>query len=116
MRSNIARTCPSSSVPGLGPATLGGVGTGLRVAALALELAEERDEILLLLLRQLGVGRHRRRRVLQRAHDRRLRQHAAYVSQLRSRPVVAVLADLVAREAAGLGGHQLAGLVLGRDG
>src|SRR5919108_2355634 len=119
MRSNIARTWPSSRVPLLGPATLGAAAaTGLGVPAalrLALQLPEESDQRRLLLLRELAIGGHRRRGVLERALDRRRREDVADVGQLRPRPVVAVLADLVAREAAGLRGHQLARLVLGGD-
>src|SRR3954453_11395460 len=104
MRSNIARTCPSSGVP-------------LRAAELnrllvALELRQERDERLLLLRRQVPVGRHRGRRVLERALDRARGQLGADVGQVRARAVVAVLADLVAREAAGLRRDLLARLVL----
>src|ERR687894_2740640 len=115
MRSNIARTWPSSRVPVLGAATLGCAAAGLRVATplgLALELAEERDQVSFLLLGQVAVGGHRWRRVLERPRDRRLGQDAADVGQLRPWPVVAVLSDLVAGQAARLGGHQLAGLVL----
>src|SRR5262245_16043054 len=102
MRSNIARTCPSSRVPlrALGPATLAAARL-LRIAlGLTRELAEERDQVGLLLRVEVGVRRHRRRRVLERALDRRLRQDAADLGQLRTGAVVAVLADLVARQAA----------------
>src|SRR5918999_5619615 len=125
MRSNIARPCPSSRVPlraapamrALGPAAFGAA-TFLGVApalGLALELGQEGDERLLLLHRQLAVGRHRRRRVLERALDRALRQDVPDVGQLRPGPVVAVLTDLVAGQTAGLRGDELTLLVLRRD-
>src|SRR5690242_3781927 len=100
MRSNIARTCPSSRVP-LRAAELNGL-------LVALELRQERDERLLLLRRQVLEGRHRRRRVVKCALDRAREQLGADVGQMRPRPVVAVLADLVARKAAGLRRDQLA--------
>src|SRR3954449_11128731 len=91
----------------------------------AAELAEERDERVELLRRallQAGERRHRRRRVDERPRDRLRRQPRRDVGQLRPRAVVAVLADLVARQAAGLADDELAGLeltqhlaALGRD-
>src|SRR3712207_5694460 len=102
MRSNIARTCPSSSVPER--ASAAGMVSRRRLLAvdelfLSAQDPEEVDEVPFLLLGEPGEGRHRRRRVLQRPPDRRLGQLVADVGQLRSWPVVAVLAELVARGA-----------------
>src|SRR4051794_40648877 len=121
MRSNIARTWPSGSVPvraaddGMGDGSAAAVCTLLRVRAgarlgLAAQRREELDESGLLLGGQPGEGRHRRRRVLERAQDRPRQELVADVRQVRPRPLVAVLADLVAGEAAGLRDHELAGL------
>src|SRR5689334_23058354 len=107
MRSNIARTESAGSVPERA------ANAGLVV--LALERGEEGDERGLLLLGHAGERRHRRRRVLQRAPDRPRRELVADVRQVRPWPVIAVLADLVAGETAGLGGDELARLVLRRD-
>src|SRR5919106_3125078 len=107
MRSNIARTWRSSRVPGARPPRLVMWARLLESALVAgpAKLAEERDEVLELLRRGLlqpGERRHRRGRVDERARDRLRRQARGDVGQLRSRPVVAVLADLVARQAARL--------------
>src|SRR5688500_14637094 len=67
MRSNIARTCPSSRVPLRAPALMRGLLAGF---VFALELGQERDQVALLLRVELPIGRHRRRRVLERALDR----------------------------------------------
>src|SRR3954453_3397885 len=113
MRSNIARTESAGSVPE--PAAirrLAGLARGARrLDALRPPLAQgrqERHERGLLLLRQPGEGGHRRRRVLQGAADGAGLQLRADGREVRAGPVVAVLADLVAGEAAGLGGHELA--------
>src|SRR3954447_17370298 len=100
MRSNIARTCPSARVP-LFAFTFRWLLAG-RVAA-ALERGEEVDQGGLLLLGQPLEGGHGRGRVLERAPDRGRLQLVADVGQVRTRAVVAVLADLVAGQAAGLG-------------
>src|SRR3712207_1722947 len=100
MRSNIARTWPSSSLPARAPAELMPPLLGLAGLVLAAQLRQEVDERGLLLRIELAVGRHRRRRVLQRAQDRRLGQLRRDVGQLGTRAVVAVLPDLVAGEAA----------------
>src|SRR5688500_17897639 len=110
MRSNIARTCPSSRVP---LRATEGTRPGLLAAAdVALELREEVHQRRLLLLVHLGVRGHGRGGVLERAQDAGLGQLAGDVGELGSRPVVAVVADLVARETAGLRGDELARLVL----
>src|SRR4051812_25388003 len=130
MRSNIAWTWPSGRVP-VRAASEGISGSGsaaavralLRVGAgatgLLLGSAQGREELherRLLLLRQAGEGRHRRRRVLQRAQDRARKQLVADVGEVRPWTVIAVLADLVAGEAARLGHHQLARLEVARHG
>src|SRR4051812_34507027 len=113
MRSNIARTWPSGSVParaasegipGGGSAaavcTLLGARPGAgRLLARPAQRGEELDQRRLLLLREAGEGRHRRGRVLQRAQDGARQQLVADVCQVRPGAVVAVLPDLVAREA-----------------
>src|SRR5215218_1277878 len=116
MRSNIARTCGSSSVPVAGVAS---VLPPFAVMPALLELAEERDERLELLGLLLGKRlerRHRRRRVAQRLRDRRGGQHGADLAQVRAGTVVAVLTDLVAGKAARLSGHQLASVPLRQRG
>src|SRR4051794_4192061 len=81
----------------------------------ALKRGEEVDQRGLLVLRKVLERRHRRRRVLERAPDRALLELVAYVGQMRSRTVIAVLADLVAGEATGLRRDELALLEVGRD-
>src|SRR4051794_28161628 len=117
MRSNIARTWPSGSVPvraasegigggGSAAAVLTPLPAGPRPAGLLARAAQRRQELherRLLLLWKAGERRHRRRRVLERAQDRPRQQLVADVGQVRARPVVAVLTDLVACEAPGLG-------------
>src|SRR3954452_5216166 len=111
MRSNIARTWPSGRVP------LRAVPTPPREDS-AIELpqrAEEGDELVELgrvLLAQARERRHRSRRVDERARDRRPRQPRTDLGEVRPRPGVAVLTDLVAGQAAGGGGHVLALLIL----
>src|SRR5688500_2593382 len=110
MRSNIARTWPSSRVP------VRALALPIRaLRLLAAQLRQEVDHGGLLLFRQAGERWHRRGRVLERAEDRRLWQLLADVGQVWSWPVVAVVPDLVAGEASGLGDDELARLVLRRD-
>src|SRR6186997_2642323 len=109
MRSNIARTCGSSRVPGARPAV---IGTKLLVA---LQLPEERDhrvELVRLGLLQVRERRHRRGRVDERSRDRLRREPRGDLRQRRPGTAVAVLTDLVARQAAGLADDELAALVL----
>src|SRR6185295_19997597 len=102
MRSNIARTWTSSRVP------VRALALPIRaLRLLAAQLRQEVDHRGLLLFRHAGERRHRRGRVLERPEDRRLRQFLADVGQIRSWSVVAVVSDLVAREAAGLGDDEL---------
>src|SRR3954454_21381803 len=115
MRSNIARTCGSSRVPGARPPRLVMPATLLGSLAAA-KLPQERDERVELVRRgalQPGERWHRRGRVDERARDRLGRQTRRDVGEVRARAVVAVLADLVARQAARLADHELALLVLG---
>src|SRR3954451_19216347 len=115
MRSNIARTCGSSRVPGARPPRLVMPLTLLGSFAGA-QLAEERHERVELVRRALlqpGERRHWGGRVDERPRDRLRRQPRRDVGQVRTGPVVAVLADLVAREAARLADDELALLVLG---
>src|SRR3954462_15272826 len=112
MRSNIARTWGSSRVPGARPPRLVMRARLLESALVAgpAELAEEGDEVVELLRRgllQAGERRHRRRRFDQRPRDRLGRQARGDVGHLRPWAVVAVLADLVARQAAGLANDEL---------
>src|SRR3954451_4713140 len=100
MRSNTARPCPSSRVPERAAELMGA--WLLAAADVALELPEEGHEGGLLLLRQVPVGGHRGGGVLERAADRRREQLLTDVGQLRPRPAVAVLADLVTGQAARL--------------
>src|SRR3954463_15323702 len=100
MRSNIARTCCSGSVPAWTPST----------EATLLQLGEEADEGVELLGRQALERRHRRRRVAQRRGDGLRRELVGHVGQGRPGAVVAVLADLVAGQAARLPDDELAGL------
>src|SRR4051795_3325612 len=102
MRSNIARTCPSSRVPAAGS-----------VIALA-KLREEVDEVVELLgivLLEPGERGHRRRGIHQRSGDRLPGQSRSDLGQVRARAAVPVLADLVAGQAAGLRRDELPGLV-----
>src|SRR3954452_14423925 len=115
MRSNIARTCGSSRVPGARPPPLVMPSTLLGSLAAA-ELPEECDERVELVRRgalQPGERRHRGGRVDERARDRLRGQAGRDIGQVGARPVVAVLADLVARQAARLADDELALLVLG---
>src|SRR2546423_10237503 len=108
MRSNIARTCVSSKVPGavevLAPIAAATVSE-------LLELGEEVDQVVELLrglLRELLERRHRRRRVDQRRGDGRRSQLVADLGQGRTGPVVAVLTDDVAGQTSRLPDHELA--------
>src|SRR5215217_9711753 len=115
MRSNIARTCGSSRVPGARSPRLVMPATLLRSLAAA-QLPEELDEGVEFVRRALlqpGERRHRRGRVDERPRDRLLWQARRDVGQVRARPVVAVLADLVARQTARLADDELALLVVG---
>src|SRR3954470_12642536 len=109
MRSNIARTWFSGSVP----AACADIGVAALVVP-ALErgyVADQLVELLrLLLLQPLEVG-HERRRVDQRAGDRLAAEAVADVGQVGTEGV-AVLTDLVAAQAAGGGHHFLAALEL----
>ena len=69
---------------------------------LLLQLREEGDERVDFSSRQVLERRHRRRRVVQRARDRRRGSRAPMSRQVRPGAVVAVLADLVAGQAARL--------------
>src|SRR3954453_11626328 len=103
MRSNIARTCGSSRVPGAPPPRL--VMPETLLSPVAAELPEERDECVELVRRGLlqpGERRHWRGRVDGRPSDRLGWQPRRDVGEVRARAVVAVLADLVAGEAARL--------------
>src|SRR5215218_8569327 len=90
MRSNIARTCGSGSVP-----------VELTPLAERGEVLDELAELLRILLRETAVRRHRRRRVEQRPPDRGRSEPVADLGQLRPRPGVSVVADPVAAKAAG---------------
>src|SRR5437764_6786949 len=111
MRSNIARTWSSGSVPPREAAT--------RSALISLpERAQEVDELGELLgvaLAQCRERRHRGSRVEQRPSDRLLWQPRADLRELGTRAGVAVVADLVAPQAAGRRRDGLAGLEARRD-
>src|SRR3954463_5393974 len=114
MRSNIARTRCSGSAPDGGPLVVMRRRVALGLLA-ALELRQEGDhvvELLGVLLLERGEGRHGRGRVDQRARDGLARDAAGDLGQLRPRTVVAVLADLVTRQAARLRDDLLAGVEL----
>src|SRR4051794_12561994 len=110
MRSNIARTWGSDSLPRVS------AGAAVLMTALlqAREEVDECVELLRVLLLEGDERRHRRGGVHERARDRVPRQPSANVRQLGPRPGVAVLSDLVAALAARLRGHGSALLVLGR--
>src|SRR3981081_742609 len=111
MRPNVARPWPASSVPDEGGDWLSGA--VLRGAPAPLvEVRKEDDERVELVGRKVLERGHRRGRVDQRTCDRLLGQTFAAVGQRRARPVVSVVAELVAGQAARLGGHLLARLVL----
>src|SRR4051794_25826453 len=81
----------------------------------SVERGEEIGHLVDLLLRQVAGGGHDAGADFYRADDRRSWDSLTDVSQFRAGPVVAVLADLVAGEAAGAGDHLLAGLELRGD-
>src|SRR6187551_1473440 len=120
MRSNIARTESAGRVPvpaAMSRESLAALFAGVVLdptLVLALERREEVDHRRLLLLGQAREGRHGSGRVVECAPDRALVQDGADLGQVRTE-VTAVLADLVTREAAGLGHGDLARLELGRD-
>src|SRR5215213_5029664 len=111
MRSNIASTCGSESVPLRASPAEAWLMT--RLLAQVPEEVHDFFELLGVALAEPRVRRHRGSRVDQRAGDRLARQLAADVAQVRARPGVAVLADPVAAEAAVRGHEVLAALVLG---
>src|SRR5690348_4873935 len=98
------RPCVGLSA-GLGWAALG---AAARLAALALQRRQEVHQRGLLVLGQIAERRHRGGRVLERAPQSALLELVADVAQMRAGTVIAVLADLVAGQATGLGGDELA--------
>src|SRR5215211_9398307 len=131
MRSNIARTCGSGSVPRSSargsalvtcraPGRLSGRGTATACGdATDAELLQRRQEVdhLLELLRvlplKLRVRGHRRGRIDERAGDRLAGESRPHLGQL-GPDLVSVLADLVAAETPRRRGHALARLIAGR--
>src|SRR5437762_12416846 len=108
MRSNIARTCVSGSVPAAWPAI--GVASGPSVAALERgDVADQLVELLRLLLLELREVGHERGRIQERSRDRLAAEPVADLGEVGAERV-AVLADLVAAEAAG-GRHHLLALL-----
>src|SRR5215203_2490075 len=105
MRSNIAFTCVSGSVPDAGVPTV----TSALLASQRCDVLDELLELLGVLLLKRPVRRHRRGGVHERARDRGHAEPVADVGEVRAEGV-AVLADLVAAEAAGRGHHLLAAL------
>src|SRR3954469_26030414 len=105
MRSNIAWTWGSGRVPAVGMPAL--------TALEGPQVVHEVLELLRVLVPQRGEGRHRRRRVDQRAGDRGPGEAVTDVREVGPGAGVAVLPDAVAAEAAGGGGHVLAALVVG---
>src|SRR5919198_232554 len=95
MRSNIARTWGSSRVPRVSAA-------GALMAELlgAGEVVDQLVELFRVLLLERRVGGHRRGGVDERARYGLARQSRANMGQIRARPRIAVLADLVAGLAA----------------
>src|SRR4029079_14662653 len=118
MRSNIARTWVSSNRPGR-PSCATGAGfpgpPALWLAGTAplLELREEVDDRIELLRRQVLERRHRRRRVHERARDALPGKARGDVGEVRPRPGVAVLTDLVTGQASRLGDHLRSRFVFG---
>src|SRR4051812_7862026 len=114
MRSNIARTCDSGSVPVAAPPT---ASSPLSLTPLS-KRSEELNEFVELLRVVLGepaVRRHRRRRVEQRPANGGRFEALSDLRQLRPRSRVAVVADPVAAQASRGRGHRLARLELRRD-
>src|SRR6476659_1740575 len=106
MRSNMASTCGSASRPAV---------LIERVLLEARQEVYELVELLGTLLLQGREGRHWRSRIHERPCDRLAAQARADRCQRRPRAGVAVLADLVAGQAARGGGDLLAALVLWRN-
>ncbi len=77
-----------------------------------LQLRQERDDRVELRPGQVLERGHRRHRLDQRPRDRRFRQPVGYFCQVRARPVVALVADLVTGEAAAVRDRLLPGFVL----
>src|SRR5919107_5093134 len=99
MRSNIAWTCGSESVPLRAPPA-----EEVEFTTRLLERAEVVDQLFELrrvALLEARVRRHRRGRVDQRARDRLARQVPRDVREVRAGARVAVLAHAVTAEAAG---------------
>src|SRR3954462_5707521 len=123
MRSNMARTDSAGRVPeraaaklaAAGLAAAAGLGLDLALALVPAQGGQEVHQRRLLVLRQALEGRRRGSGVLQRATDRALLELGSDVREVRAGAVVAVLADLVAGQTAGLGVDELALLVLGLD-
>ena len=106
----------TSRAPGPPPALPAPVAArGERARPRLLELRQEVDDRFELLRRQVLERRHRRRRVHERARDRLAREPRADVRQVGPGPGVAVVADLVARQAARLGDDLLARFVFGEQ-
>src|SRR6266516_3420983 len=104
----------TSIVPTLPSKTSGVAARGPALAA-SVERGEEVSELVELFRRQVPEGGHYARADFDRANDRGARDALRDVRQLRPRPVVAVLAQLVAGEAARRGDDLLAALVARRD-
>src|SRR4051795_6516405 len=111
MRSNIARTWGSDSLPRVS------AGAAVLMTDLleAREKVDESVELLGVLLLKVGERRHRGRGIHERAGDRVARQSRPDMGQVRARPGVAVLADLVAALTTRLGRHRLPPRVLRGD-
>src|SRR3954451_17359193 len=92
-----------------------GCGSSPPPAARLIERGQEVGQLFDLLRRQFAEGGHDARADFDRADDRSPRDPGGDVGQFRSRPVVAVLAELVTGEAAGTGHDLLALFVLGCD-
>src|SRR5205085_10310868 len=95
--------------------SIGIQGAGPIPTARLIEGGEEVRELFDLLRRQVAGGGHDAGADFDRANDRSPRDPRGDVGQFGTRPVVAVLAELMAGEAAGSGDDLLAGLVLLRD-
>src|SRR5215212_291194 len=111
MRSNIARTWVSGRVPEAGRSPLLRLRTSLLVALEGRYVLDELVELLGLLFLQGPERRHRWRGIDQRPGDRVLAEALADLRQVGTERV-AVLADLVAAQAARRGGDLFALLVL----
>src|SRR3954470_12417088 len=89
-----------------------GFGSCPSPAARLIERGQEVGQLFDLLRRQFAEGGHDPLADFNRADDRSPRAPGGAVGQFRARPVVAVLAELVAGEAAGTGDDLLTRLVL----